>query len=190
MPMQIPPEISYRHFDPSEELKAQVEAEIERLQRFYDRITSCRVVVEQPHRRRTSGNPYHVRIDVTVPGNELVVSRDPGDEESRKDPVMAIEQAFAAMQRQLEDHAREIRGDTKRREENPQGRVGRLFPGEGYGFIETPEGREIYFHENAIVDGAFEELEVGAAVRFAEEQGVKGPQASTVHVLRSSSVAG
>jgi len=184
MPIQIPPEISYRDFDPSDDLKARVEAEIARLERFYDRITSCRVVVEQPHRRRRSGNLYHVRIDVTVPGRELVVSRDPGDDEGRRDPVVAIEQAFAAMQRQLEDHAREIRGETKTSEGNPTGRVVRLFPGEGYGFLRTPDGRELYFHENAVIDGTFEDLDVGSEVRFAEGQGIDGPQASTVHVLR------
>lgn len=190
MPMQIPPEISYRDFEPSEELKVRVEEEIERLERFYDRITSCRVVVEQPHRRRRSGNLFHVRIDVTVPGRELVVSRDPGDDEARRDPVVAVEQAFAAIQRQLEEHAREIRGETKTHEPTPQGRVARLFPGEGYGFIETAEGRDIYFHENAVVDGSFEDLEVGSEVRFAEEQGVEGPQASTVHIIRKQPVAG
>lgn len=185
MPMQIPPEISYRDFEPGEELEARVADEIARLERFFDRITSCRVVVEQPHRRRRSGNPYHVRIDVTVPGRELVVSRDPGDDEARKDPVVAVEEAFAAMQRQLEDHAREIRGETKRPEGNATGRVVRLFPGEGYGFLRTPEGRELYFHENAVLDGSFEDLDVGSEVRFAEGEGIDGPRASTVHVLRN-----
>lgn len=188
--MQIPPEISFRDFEPSDELRARVEDEIARLERFYDRITSCRVVVEQPHRRRRSGNLFHVRIDLTVPGRELVVSRDPGDDESRRDPIVAIEQAFAAMQRQLEDHAREIRGETKTHEPVPRGRVARLFPGEGYGFIETTDGRDIYFHENAVVDGGFEDLEVGSEVRFVEGRGVEGPQASTVRVIRTQRVAG
>lgn len=190
MPMQVPPEISFRDFEPSEELKARVEDEIARLERFHDRITSCRVVVGQPHRRRRSGNLYHVRIDVTVPGRELVVSRDPGDDEARRDPIVAIEQAFAAIQRQLEDAAREMRGDTKTHEPVPRGRVARIFPGEGYGFIETLDGREIYFHENAVVNGAFGDLEVGSEVRFSEGRGIEGPQATSVHLLSKPDMAG
>ena len=74
-----------------------------------------------------------------------------------------------------------MQGQVKRHEAAPQGRVARLFPEEGYGFIESVDGREIYFHRNAVVNGGFERLAVGAAVRFAEASGDKGPQASTVH---------
>lgn len=183
--MQVPPEMSFRDFEPSEDLRARVEDEIARLERFHDRITSCRVVVEQPHRSRRSGNLYHVRIDVTVPGRELVVSRDPGDDEARRDPVVAIEQAFSAMQRQLEEASREMRGETKTHAPAPRGRVVRLFPGEGYGFLETPEGREVYFHENAVRNGGFSDLEVGSEVRFSEGRGIEGPQATVVHLLRT-----
>jgi cold shock CspA family protein len=50
----------------------------------------------------------------------------------------------------------------------------------GYGFLETPDGRELYFHEHSVLDGGFPELEVGSEVRFIEEPGEKGPQATTV----------
>jgi len=59
--------------------------------------------------------------------------------------------------------------------------VTKLFVDRGYGFIEDEEGREIYFHRNSVLGIAFEKLHVGAKVRFAEEDGDKGPQASTVH---------
>jgi len=61
--------------------------------------------------------------------------------------------------------------------------VVKIFPGEGYGFLEDDEGREIYFHRNSVLDGAFQRLEVGSEVRFAEEAGEKGPQASSVGLI-------
>ena len=64
----------------------------------------------------------------------------------------------------------------------PEARIARLFPDEGYGFIETADGREVYFHKNSVVGERFERLEVGKEVRFVEEHGENGPQASTVHV--------
>ncbi len=53
-----------------------------------------------------------------------------------------------------------------------------------YGFIETVDGREIYFHRNSLVgDTPFEALEPGAGVAFSEEAGEEGPQASSVRVV-------
>jgi cold shock CspA family protein len=65
----------------------------------------------------------------------------------------------------------------------PRGRVIRLFREEGYGFLETPDGREIYFHRNSVLHPGFDRLEIGTEVRFAEEEGEKGPQASTVAIV-------
>lgn len=111
--MQIQPEISFRNFEPTDALRLRVLEEVGRLEHFFDGIVTCRIVMEIPHRRRRSGNLYHVRIDVSVPGDELVVSRDPAADRSRADPVVALEDAFAAMQRQLEDYARKLRGQVK-----------------------------------------------------------------------------
>ncbi len=52
----------------------------------------------------------------------------------------------------------------------------------GFGFIETPDGREIYFHRNSVLNDGFPRLDVGTRVTFAEEMGEKGPQATTVHI--------
>jgi cold shock CspA family protein len=67
--------------------------------------------------------------------------------------------------------------------EPPEGRIIRILREEGYGFIEATDGRELYFHRNSVLDDAFDHLEVGSEVRFAEENGEKGPQASTVRFL-------
>ncbi|MGH7966125.1 MAG: cold shock domain-containing protein [Candidatus Binatia bacterium] len=115
---------------------------------------------------------------MTVPGAELVVTR-----QANADLLVAVRDAFHAAQRQLRDYARRQRGDVKIPETPPQAIVSKLFAKEGYGFLTTPEGREVYFHRNSVLDSGFDQLEVGTVVRFAEERGEKGPQASTVAVV-------
>ena len=152
-----------------------------KLERFYERIMGCRVVLEAVTRRHHQGNLYRVRIDLTVPGRELVVSREPGKDHAHEDVYVAIRDAFDAMRRQLEDYARKRRGEVKHHEAPPHGRIAQLFP--DHGFIETPDGREIYFHRNSVLNGGFDHLQVGTEVAFTEEEGIKGPQASTVRPL-------
>ena len=96
---------------------------------------------------------------------------------------MAIRDAFNAAGRRLQDYARRQSGVVKVHEPVAQGRVTKIFPEEGYGFLETPDGREIYFHGHSVLQPGFDHIAVGTEVRFAEELGEKGPQASTVHVI-------
>lgn len=180
--MEIPPEISFRDVEPSDQVRARLEEEIAKLERYYDGIIGCRVMVDVPHKRHESGNLYHVRIDVTVPGEELVVSRDPPKDHKREEIETAIVDAFAAMRRQVEEYSRKRRREVKQHEEQPRARVSKLFPPLDYGFLVTRDGTEIYFHRNSLVNGDLDELEVGDTVRFVAEDGVEGPQASTVHV--------
>jgi cold shock CspA family protein len=94
------------------------------------------------------------------------------------------------MRRQLEDYARTLRGDVKTHELPDHGHIVELVPAEDYGRIETPDGRSVYFHRNSVLDGDFDDLEEGAEVRFAEESGAEGPQASTVHVIGKHHIVG
>jgi cold shock CspA family protein len=96
---------------------------------------------------------------------------------------LAIDDAFKAAGRRLQDYARRQRGDIKGRALLPEARVSKLLPQEGYGFLTSDDGREIYFHKNSVLGRAFPRLKVGTTVRFAEEAGEKGPQASTVHIV-------
>jgi cold shock CspA family protein len=89
------------------------------------------------------------------------------------------------MQRRLQDYARLQRGSVKAHEPAPAGEIARLFPKAGYGFIKTFDGREVYFHRNALVDGDLADLAPGTRVEFVEEQGEEGPQATAVHTHRS-----
>jgi cold shock CspA family protein len=160
----------------------------------------CRVMIEIPHQHRHRGYRFHIRIDLTVPGGEIVVNHEPtlhgslrrledeertkGQEASapHKDIFVAIRDAFKAARRQLQDFARKQGGAVKHHEAAPLARVVKLFPEEGYGFLETRDGQEVYFHKNSLLNGDFDKLEVGTEVSFVEAMGDKGPQASTVRV--------
>lgn len=178
--MKLPVQITFRGFPPSEAIEAAVRERAGKLDRFYSGIMGCRVVVEAPHRHHRDGRIYHVRIDLTVPGGELVVKRDPARHGAHQDVYVAIRDAFDAARRQLEDYARRQRLRVKTHEGTPHARVGRLFM--DYGFLETADGREIYFHRNSVLHKGFDRLKVGTEVRFAEEGGERGPQASTVEI--------
>lgn len=194
-------QITFRNMPPSEMVEQWIREEAAKLDSFYNSIMSCRVAVEVPHRHRRRGSPHHVRIDLTLPGRELVVKRESALAsrarqlgESRmekksetkaphKNLHLAINDAFKAASRQLQDYARRQRGDVKSHKSLPEGQVSRILPEEGYGFLTTEDGREIYFHKNSVLNRAFPRLKVGTAVSFVEEQGEKGPQASTVRLI-------
>ncbi|HUI28163.1 MAG TPA: HPF/RaiA family ribosome-associated protein [Candidatus Kryptonia bacterium] len=182
--MQVPVQITFRDMKPSEAVEARILERAAKLEAYYDRIISCRVIVEAPHRHHHQGKLFHIRIDVKVPDGELVVSREPAEHHAHEDVFVAVRDAFNAVQRRLEDYARRQRHDVKVHEPPLSARVGRLFPADEYGFIETTDGREIYFHKHSVLNEDFDQLQVGSEVQFVEEQGDKGPQASTVRVVK------
>ena len=181
--MQKPLKITFRHMDPSPALEAAVRGRAQKLEKFCDEIISCRVVVESPHKHHHKGNIHHLRIDVTVPGREIVVKRAPDDEHAHEDPYVAVRDAIDSMRRQLEDYMRKKRGQVKLHEEAAHGRVTVLEPEQDYGRLETPDGRDIYFHRHSLVDADFDDLAIGTELRFVEEAGEKGVQASSVFVI-------
>jgi ribosomal subunit interface protein len=181
--MQLPLQVTFRHMDPSTALEADVRAKVEKLQRFCDQIMSCRVMVEAQHQHHHKGHLYHVRVDLKVPGHEIAVSREHDLHHSHADAYVAIRDAFDEVRRQLEDHMRRRRQDVKTHEVVPHGRISALFVEAGYGTIQTADGREIYFHQNSVLDTNFSKLQVGDELRFAEEVGENGPQASSVRLV-------
>jgi len=194
-------QITYRNMRASTEVEKWIHDEAAKLDTLYSRVMGCRVAVEVPHRHHRKGSPYHIRIDLTVPHGEIVVKREPslnararhlGERESKKQSEVkvphkllrqAINDAFKAAGRRLQDYARRQRGDIKSPALLPEARVSKILPQEGYGFLTSDDGREIYFHKNSVLGRAFPRLQVGTTVRFVEEAGEKGPQASTVRVV-------
>jgi cold shock CspA family protein/ribosome-associated translation inhibitor RaiA len=178
--MQLPLQISFRHMEPSEDIEAVIRKKAARLNGFVDHIMSCRVVVEPAAKHHLRGNLYQVRLDITLRGGEIAVTREPSEHVEFKDIAVAIRDAFDSARRQLQDYVRRHRQEVKTLEVPPHARVTKLFPTEDYGFLETPEGQELYFHRNSVLDGAFDRLKIGTEVTFVPEAGTKGPQASTV----------
>jgi ribosome-associated translation inhibitor RaiA len=113
--MPITTEVSYRGIESSPSVEEFIRTWVERLERVYDRVQRCAVMVEVPHRHHHQGRQFHVRIALAVPGRELAVSRDPGVAGAHDSAYVAIRDAFRAARRQLEDFARIERGDTKLR---------------------------------------------------------------------------
>lgn len=177
--MQVPLEISTRLVQLTPALEDDLRKRAAKLERYYDRITSCRIAVERPSNHHNEGGPYRVRLDITVPGSELVANKE------AEDLNTAIRDAFQAAERQVDTFSQRRRGEVKTPVGPPTGRVVRIFHEDGFGFLEGSDGREIYFHRNSVLEG-FESLQVGSEVRFAEEQGIEGPQASTVSLVGKS----
>jgi len=135
--MQMPLQISFHGMDRSDAVEAAVRKNVQHLGRFATDIMSCRVAVELLQKHRHQGRPFGVRIDLTVPGRELVVNRVEDE-----DVYVAMRDAFDDMKRQLEDVVRQRRGQEKEHPRELHGEVVRVDAEGGFGFIRTPDGQE------------------------------------------------
>jgi cold shock CspA family protein/ribosome-associated translation inhibitor RaiA len=199
--VQLSPIITFRGMAPSEALETDIRDRIAKLEKYYASITACRVLIEFAARHHERGNRYHVRVDLTVPGDEIVVThetslhstaKDIASEKGtkgtelnpeRKHAYVAVREAFDVARRQLQDYARRQRGTVKAAVRQPRGRVVRIAPIDEYGVIEAEDGHEVYFHKRSVLKDVFDRLTIGSAVSFVEEPGEKGPQASTVALV-------
>jgi ribosomal subunit interface protein len=175
--MKIPLQISLHGIAHSNALYNAIQEKAEKLDRYYDRIMSCRVVLELAGRHRRQGKQFTVHIDVKVPGGEIVVNKAHDE-----DLQIALRDAFDAARRRLEDYARGQRGDVKRHAAVLTGRVARIDAAEGFGFIATEDGSEYYFSRDNVVSPPFKSLSVGTTVHFIEDAGAEGPQAKRVSI--------
>ena len=189
--MQRPLQITFRGMETSLALEALIRQRVGRLEAFYPRLVGCRVVVEVPHRgAQTAKVPIAVTIEADIPGRGPIIGK--GEEarrEMKQDHTVALNNAFEAVERQLEKLGDIRSGEVNARGETGQsGMVVRLFPDDGYGFIEIDNAPELYFTRNAVVGGQFDELQVGMMVHLtrATDEGPMGPQASSVRLLDRS----
>lgn len=180
--MQLPVQVTFRNIEASEAIEAAVRDKADKLNQFFPGIMSCRVVVDARHKQHHQGNIYDVHIDIKVPGKELAISREKGLNHAHEDVYVAIRDAFDAARRKLQDHSAQIQKQIKTHETIPHGKILFINPDQDFGLIETPDGREIYFHRNSILNANLEDLTVGDPVRFHEENGEEGPQASSVYM--------
>ena len=186
--MQTDPQITFKNMQSSPAMEALIRQRIEALEQMHPRITSCRVVVEIPHRGAESAKlPLAVAVEVELPGRPLVVGKDRQERHEMKNDHMApLNRAFEAVERQLK-RINDIQGrEIKTGDAQPQsGMIVRLFPDQSYGFVEVDNVPELYFTRNAVIGGDFDELEVGMLVHVtrATDEGPMGPQASSIKLL-------
>lgn len=179
--MQTPVNLEIQGLNVSAHLRDLIERNLGKLERFYGRITACNVAIRAPNLHHRKGEGYFVTIRLALPDRQDVIVNPPPDGFDRRqaDVTFAINDAFKRADRQLRHRASRLKGRPTVREVPPTGKVVRL--DEDFGFLETQDGQEVYFHANSVVGGKFAQLKPGSSVTFHEEQGEKGPQASSVH---------
>jgi ribosomal subunit interface protein len=106
--MQKPVEITFRDIAHSDTLEAEIREKVAKLETFYPHITGCHVIVEMPHKHSHQGRDFVVKVDLKVPGGEVLVKHEHSD-----NPHIAVRDAFDAAKRKLQDFAARQRGDIK-----------------------------------------------------------------------------
>lgn len=178
---QVPLQITFRHMPQSDAVETAIRDRVGKLEAFYPALISCRVVIDEERLHHQQGRHFNLRLDLHVPGHEFATTR-----EHHEDVYVALRDAFDAAQRWLEEQVRQIRGDVKRHDVPQRGRIARIVAAEGFGFIETADGTELYFSSENVVTPAFDALAPGMEVQFIEDFGAEGPQAKRVSVGRHS----
>jgi cold shock CspA family protein/ribosome-associated translation inhibitor RaiA len=186
--MDIALQVSFQGVPPSDAVRSACEDYVEKIGRHHA-LNRCRVVVAAPHQHGRHGNLYSVHIEADGPGLHAFANRDRHDEHAHEDVYVALRDAFAALEQQLEKADRQRRDHRGHRhppahaDETTRGRVALVLPHLGYGFIETDDGREVYFHQEGLIGTAIDAIEVGVEVRFVEFEGDQGFQAREIRVV-------
>ncbi|MFW5833721.1 MAG: HPF/RaiA family ribosome-associated protein [Pseudomonadota bacterium] len=184
--MQDTPEITFKNMDVSPFLEDRIRERIDRLERFHQGIIGCRVVVFEPHRSAGGGkNPLAIRVEVEIPGRLLTSNSEEEVRAAKNDLAPLVNHAFDAMESQLGSAVAKDKRQVKAHEaEHEIGRIARVFPTQGYGFVQVGEGTELYFTEKILAGLNIEELQPGDMVNVvrAHDDGPMGPMAR--HVTR------
>ncbi len=183
--MDVPLEVAFKNIAKSDDLQNLIEEKARKLEDVCRALHSCRVIVEKPHEHQRSGSPFRITIDMRVaPGHEIVVRHEPGDGAITDTLHYIIRDTFKIAWRNLRKLDEQLHGAIKKHpEQETAAIVDSIHREEGYGFIRSIDGREIYFHRNSVLHGDWDELRKGVGVRFVEESGEDGPQASTVQIV-------
>lgn len=188
--MQVPVEIAFHNIEKSEWAEGEIRARVAKLEKIYDRITTCRVRVDQRANSSTRSIPPVVRVEISVPGyKDIVVSHEPDHLQLKyqsPDLHNAINEAFRIAEDRLSEFKkwREDRGRVAQHESENQflGQVADIDPDGEFGFLMTKEGGLLYFHRNSVIVGEFDKLRRGDEVHYVEDMGDTGPIASKVRV--------
>ncbi len=189
--MQTPVEIAFHNIQQTDWAENAIREHVARLERIYDRLTTCRVRVDQRNRSENRTIPPVVHIEISVPGHkDIVVAHEPGHLQNKfqsPDLHNAINEAFRIAEQRLTKHKEKLnnRSVTMAHHEAANeflGQIAEMPGGEEFGFLLTKEGGLLYFHRNSVLSGDFDALKRGDDVSYVEEMGDTGPTASKVRV--------
>ncbi|MDX1581569.1 MAG: HPF/RaiA family ribosome-associated protein [Alphaproteobacteria bacterium] len=112
--MDVPLEITFEGVDHSDAAEEFIREQVSKLEKFFDHVIACRVVLDRPHHSHTKGDQYEVRIFIDLPGKkDVAVTNHPGNDFRHDDPYVTIRDAFKAAEKQLKKAVDEIRGNVK-----------------------------------------------------------------------------
>lgn len=187
--METEPQIVFERMDSSEPLRQRVLEELEKLEKFFGRITSARVSLSKPPQEHQKGELYRTNIHLVLPGGrEVAVSNNPHAGRAEHNLYSSVQDAFDVARRQLQDEVRVMEGNVKAHGAVAEqtGQVVRIFPEDGYGFIVTPAGHEVFFSQRKVKHNGFRGLQIGTRVYFEEELGDQGPVATSVRIAHDA----
>ena len=192
--MQAPIEIAFHNIEKADWAENAIRDHVARLEQMFDRLTTCRVRVDQRANNSNNTIPPVVRIELSVPGHrDIVVAHEP-DRLQRKfqapDLHNAINEAFRIAERRLGQFKDQLKDRTAagRHEAANEmlGQIVEITPAEDFGFLLTASGGLLYFHRNSVLSGDFDRLEVGDQIHYVEEMGDTGPIATKVRVKQQA----
>jgi ribosome-associated translation inhibitor RaiA len=169
--------IQFHGMEASEAVEAKAREFVDKLDAMAPDLMACRVNIDLEQKHKTQGRPFGVRIDLTLPGHELVVNKV-----QNEDVYVALRDAFDSMKRQLDEVVRKRRGQEKQHALEMRGEIVRLDSEAGTGFIRTPTGDEYYFSRDNLAGTPFEHVQEGSTVEFLPDVGKQGLQAKRVSV--------
>lgn len=179
--MQRDPIITWRNVQRSEAVEAIIHKRIEAVERFCPDAVGLRVTLDAPQKPRHSARGFDVRLHLDLPGPDLDVARTVRHGHAADDIIRAVNAAFTALEKRIKEGRRVIGGqEVKHHPAILHGEIVELEPELGYGFLRADDGREFYFQKDGLVTGAWDGLDLGARLRFREEDGEKGPFAVDV----------
>jgi len=175
--------ISWRRLEPSPALVSIITERAQRLGRFHPGLLRLRAMLETPQSAHPrSGAEITVHLHLDLPGPDLDASASVRHSDMAENAVLAVDAAFAALERQLRGHADRLRHaqDMRLGPEVAHGTIVELEPELGWGMLRADTGEEVYVQRDSLVAGCWEELRPGARLRFRVRQGEKGPFATDV----------
>lgn len=186
--METEPRIVFENTEPSDAVKQRVLNGLDELERLHGRITAARVSLNVPPREHRKGYLYRASIHLMLPGGrEIAASNKPQPGSAADDMHAAVNGAFAVVRRRLQEEKRVFDGKARAADGYEEiGQVIRLYPEDGYGFIVTPSGHEVWFSQKKVKHNAFRSMQIGTRVYFEEELGDQGPRATMVRVAHDA----